>query len=122
MKNYKLNENLSIFLKNILDIDFNHDFVFIKDNNFRYIYANNIFCNLFNLKPNEIYGKTNKDFTDNTLLLNSSHKSDLYTLKHNYSVRDEFALNKTFRVLKVKINLGNNSFGILCFAKENKRG
>lgn len=92
----------------------------IKDNNFKYIYVNNMFCNLFNISLNNVIGKRDSDFILDKNLLNTCNQSDIYTLENNFLVCTEKSFNKSFEVLKLKINLGNDKIGILCFAKIKK--
>lgn len=116
---YQINSDKQLvsFLKNILDIDLEKDLVFIKDVNFKYIYVNDIFCQLFNLKPEEIIGKTDSDFFSDKVALKNCYESDLSALKNSYILHEEKAFKRNFKVLKIKINLGNNKIGLLCFAK-----
>lgn len=112
-----LDKNLLIFLKNILDVDIERDIVFIKDSNFNYIYANEIFCNLFGTKVEIILGKNDKSFITNKEILEKCYESDKYSYDRDFLIHEEEVFNKKYRVLKLKINLGEGSSGILCFAK-----
>lgn len=112
-----LNTNVDFFIKNVLNLDLYKDIIFIKNKNFKYIYVNNIFCELFYLKLSDIINKQDSDFILDENLLKTCQESDIYVLKNNYLISIEEAFNKKFRVLKLKIDLGNNQFGILGFAK-----
>ena len=112
-----LNKNIDFFIKNVLNLDLNKDFIFIKNKKFEYIYANSIFCNLFSISLKNLIGKKDVDFILDETLLKTCEQSDSYTFENNYLVCTEKAFNKEFRVLKLKIDLGNNTVGILCFAK-----
>ncbi|WP_286034261.1 PAS domain-containing protein [Fusobacterium necrogenes] len=52
-----LDKNMLDFIKNILDIDLSKDLIFIKNNNFEYSYVNSVFCDMFNLKIEDVIGK-----------------------------------------------------------------
>ena len=115
-----LDPNLLNFLKNILDVDLNKDLIFIKNSNFEYIYVNSIFCQLFNLNTEEIIGKKDKDFFEDKNAVLICQQSDIKAIETSYLIHEEKAFNKNFRVLKIKINLGDKKEGLLCFAKINQ--
>lgn len=115
-----LDLNLLNFLKNILDVDLNKDLIFIKNSNFEYIYVNSIFCQLFNLNTEEIIGKKDKDFFEDKNAVLICQQSDIKAFETSYLIHEEEAFNKNFRVLKIKINLGDKKEGLLCFAKINQ--
>lgn len=112
-----LNKNIDFFIKNVLNLDLNKDVIFIKNSNFEYIYANSKFCDLFNINLKNLIGKKDIDFISDKILLKTCEQSDLYVFENNYLICIESAFDKEFRVLKLKIDLGNNNIGILCFAK-----
>ena len=116
-----LDPNLLNFLKNILDVDLNKDLIFIKNSNFEYIYVNSIFCQLFNLNTEEIIGKKDKDFFEDKNAVLICQQSDIKAIETSYLIHEEKAFNKNFRVLKIKINLGDKKEGLLCFAKINQQ-
>lgn len=115
-----LDKNIFIFIKTILDVDIEKDIVFIKDENFRYIYANDVFCNLFNIQFEKIVGKNDDTFILNEKVLEKCYQSDLHSFQKDFLIHEEEVNNETFRVLKIKINLGSGRTGILCFAKLQK--
>ena len=115
-----LDPNLLNFLKNILDVDLNKDLIFIKNSNFEYIYVNSIFCQLFNLNTEEIIGKKDKDFFEDKNAVLICQQSDIKAFETSCLIHEEEAFNKNFRVLKIKINLGDKKEGLLCFAKINQ--
>ena len=112
-----LNNNLKFFIKNILNLDLENDFIFIKDSNLNYIYANSKFCSLFNITIESIIGKNDDSFIKDPILCAGCQESDIYALQNNHFICFEEAFGKTFRVLKLKINLEKDTEGILCFAK-----
>lgn len=120
MKIQSLDKNMLSFLKNILDIDLEKDIVFIKDSNFNYVYANEIFCNLFEIEMNNILGKNDKAFIKDKIVLEKCYESDKYSYEKDFLIHEEIVFEQKYRVLKLKINLGNKKSGILCFAKLNK--
>lgn len=115
-----LDKNLLSFLRNVLDVDLDKDLIFIKNHNFEYTYVNSVFCNLFNLSIEEIIGKKDKDFFKDEDAIEICHLSDIKAYETNYLIHEEKAFNKEFRVLKIRINLGDKKDGLLCFAKINK--
>lgn len=112
-----LDKNMLDFIKNILDIDLSKDLIFIKNNNFEYSYVNSVFCDMFNLKIEDVIGKKDKDIFKDKMAILTCQKSDIKAYDLNYLIHEEEIFSKKFRVLKVKINLGNKRDGLLCFAK-----
>lgn len=117
MKLKGLDTNLMLFLKNILDIDLGKDIVFVKDSSFRYIYANKIFCNVFGIEEEDILGKNDETFILDKNILEKCYERDKYSYEKDFLIHEEEVFNQKYRVLKLKINLGDKSNGILCFAK-----
>lgn len=115
-----LDKNMLDFIKNILDIDLSKDLIFIKNNNFEYSYVNSVFCDMFNLKIEDVIGKKDKDIFKDKMAILTCQKSDIKAYDLNYLIHEEEIFSKKFRVLKVKINLGNKRNGLLCFAKLDK--
>ncbi|STO31319.1 Uncharacterised protein [Fusobacterium necrogenes] len=115
-----LDKNMLDFIKNILDIDLSKDLIFIKNNNFEYSYVNSVFCDMFNLKIEDVIGKKDKDIFKDKMAILTCQKSDIKAYDLNYLIHEEEIFSKKFRVLKVKINLGNKRDGLLCFAKLDK--
>ena len=116
MKNY-LDERLKFFIKSILNINIESDILFIKDSNFKYIYANEIFCNLFNINAADIIGKGDEVFIFDKKVLKKCFESDKATYEKDFIIHEENVFNQRYEVLKLKINLGERGEGILCFAK-----
>lgn len=119
LKNY-LDEKLSFFIKSILNIDIDNDIIFIKDSNFKYIYANVIFCDLFNVKLEDIIGKGDEVFIFDKEILRNCNNSDKAANDKYFIIHEEDVFDQNYKVLKLKINLGKNKEGILCFAKLKK--
>lgn len=117
MKINYLDEKLVFFLKSILDLDLEKDIVFIKDANFHYIYANKIFCDLFKVNVEDILGQTDKKFIFDNNALTKCYESDKRAYEKDFLIHEEEVFNNLYRVLKIKINLGGEKEGILCFAK-----
>lgn len=112
---------LKSFLKNILNLNLENDFIFIKDSNLNYIYANSKFCELFNIEVEKLIGKNDCFLIKNKELLDTCQKSDMEALKNNHIISIEKVFGVSFNVLKLKVSIGNNRFGVLGFAKlENK--
>lgn len=117
MDTKNLDNNLLMFLKNILDIDIDKDVVFIKDSKFSYIYANKIFCEVFGVQAETILGKNDESFIKEKEVLNKCYESDKYSYEKDFLIHEEEVFKQKYRVLKLKINLGGGNSGILCFAK-----
>lgn len=115
-----LDANVLFFLKNILDVDLKKDIVFIKDSDFKYIYANEKFCEVFKVEVKDILGKGDRTFIYDEEILERCIESDKYSYKQNFLIHEEKVYGKRYRVLKVKINLGDKKYGVLCFAKESE--
>lgn len=108
---------LKKIFKNVLNLDLEKDFIFIKNTDLRYIYANSKFCELFNIKLSELIGKNDSFIFKDKALIEICRTSDLEAFEKNHSISVEEIFNINFRVLKIKISLGNNKVGILGFAK-----
>lgn len=117
--------NLEVFnsLAELLDINFERDIIFIKDADLKYIYANLKFGKLFNVKIEDIVLKTDNFFIKDKKVIEKCYESDLMALTKNFIIHEEKIDNRIYKVLKLKINLGENKFGILCFSKllDNKQ-
>lgn len=112
-----INKNVNYFIKNILNLDLDNDIIFIKDEDFRYIYVNDVFCKLFDINLSQVIGKKDSDFILDKNLLNTCSKSDSYAFENNFIICTEKTFDIDFKVLKLKIDLGEGKIGILCFAK-----
>lgn len=111
------NSDFKNFLKNILNLNLENDFIFIKDSDLNYIYANSKFCELFNIEVEDLIGKNDHFLIKNKELLKTCQKSDREALKNNHVISIEKASGVIFNVLKLKVSIGNDCFGILGFAK-----
>lgn len=112
-----MNEEIKFFIKNILDFDLDNDFIFIKDNNLNYVYANEKFCDFFKVSLKNLKGMNDQYLMIDNLSLKKCKESDLFTLNNNFFISDEIVFDQKYRVLKLKINLENHKPGILCLAK-----
>lgn len=112
-----VNEQLKFFIKNILNLDLNHDIIFMKDHNLKYVYANERFCNIFGVTLDELIGKDDSYIINNKNILFKCKKSDLSAIENNFCITNEVVDNIFYKVLKLKIHLEANNFGLLCFAK-----
>lgn len=120
MKIKRQNKNLLTLLENLLEIDLQKDIVFIKDSEFSYVYANDVFCNLFGVKEEVILGKKDEYFIRDKNVLDRCLESDKISYETNFLIHKEKVFGRVYKVLKVKINLGDKEKGILCFAKIGK--
>lgn len=120
MKIKRQNKNLLTLLENLLEIDLQKDIVFIKDSEFSYVYANDVFCNLFGIKEEFILGKKDEYFIRDKNVLARCLESDKISYETNFLIHEEKVFGRVYKVLKVKINLGDKEKGILCFAKIGK--
>lgn len=112
-----MDSNLKVFLKNILKLDLANDFIFLKDCNLKYLYANKKFCELFKLDLKDMVGKDDCFLFDDKIFVEVCRKSDLEALEKNYAIKKEITFGMKFDILKLKISIGNNKFGVLGFAK-----
>lgn len=112
-----MNDELKFFIKNILDFDLNHDFIFMKDDKLNYIYANEKFCNLFQVKLEELIGKNDYYLMKNYKYIEKCNYGDTFALNNNFFISDEIVFDQKYRVLKLKINVDHHKPGILCLAK-----
>ncbi|WP_407536450.1 PAS domain-containing protein [Cetobacterium somerae] len=112
-----MESNLKNFLKNILNLDLENDFIFLKDSNLKYLYANKKFCELFKLELKDFIGKDDDFLFEDKELVETCKVSDLKALEENYAVKKEIAFGLEFDILKLKVSTGNNKFGVLGFAR-----
>lgn len=117
-KNNTNKKNLLNVLSTILDINFEKDIIFIKNSNFEYIYANQAFCEEFDVNLSDILGKTDNFFIKDRQTLSICHSSDVKAYRDSFLIVEEESSTARFKVLKLKINLGNGNSGIFCFAKK----
>lgn len=110
-------KNFYFFIKNILNLDLEHDIIFIKNHELRYIYGNSQFCKLFGITLEELIGKDDSYILTNQNFIDKCKESDLYAIKNNFFITQELVNGVTYKVLKLKINLEDNNLGLLCFAK-----
>lgn len=120
MKIEEKNKNLLTLLENLLEINLEKDVVFIKDSNFSYVYANKVFCDLFGVEEEIILGKKDESFIKDKKVLERCLESDKVSYETSFLIHEEELFNKIYRVLKIRINLGGEKNGILCFAKTKK--
>ena len=115
-----LKNNIEFFMRNILNLDLENDFIFIKDLKLKYIYANSKFCKLFQINLNVLIGKDDSYFIKDHLILKNCNESDSLALKNNFLISEEEVFGLNFKVLKLKINIDTNTFALLCFAKNTE--
>ena len=75
--------NLKVFLKNILKLDLEKDFIFLKDSNLKYLYANRKFCELFKLDLKDFIGKDDYFLFEDRKFVDICQNSDLEALEKN---------------------------------------
>lgn len=112
-----INEQFKFFIKNILNLDLDHDIIFMKDYNLKYVYANERFCNIFGVTLDELIGKDDSYIMSNEGIISKCRESDLSAIENNFFIANEVVDDITYKVLKLKIHLESNNFGLLCFAK-----
>lgn len=112
-----MESNLKIFLKNILNLDLEKDFIFLKDSNLEYLYANKKFCELFKLDLKDLIGKNDYFLFEDKNFIEVCQKSDLEALEKNYAITKEIAFDMKFDILKLKVSTGSHEFGVLGFAR-----
>ena len=104
-------------LEKIFNLNLNQDIIFIKDSKFNYIYANKPFLDLFDITLENILGKDDSFFMNNSITCSLCRESDLKALEEGYIMTSETVYYKTYEVLKFKININHNEVGILSWAK-----
>ena len=112
-----INEQFKFFIKNILNLDLEHDIIFMKDHNLKYVYANDRFCNIFGVTLDELIGKDDTYIMSSESFISKCRESDLLAIENNFYITSEIVDAITYKVLKLKIHLEANNFGLLCFAK-----
>lgn len=112
-----MNNFLKNFIEQILDFNLENDYVFIKDDNLNYVFANKKFCEFFNLSLESLLGNSDTFFLLDPDHLKVCKDSDLLALNNNFSISNEAIEEKNYKVLKLKINLSKDQVGILCLAK-----
>ncbi len=86
--------NIKFFIDTILSLHFDKDFLFIKDSNFKYLYANQNFCSLFNTSLNQILGKDDHFIIKELNTLKNCEKSDKLVLENNQIICIEEVFEK----------------------------
>ena len=83
-------------------INSSSDLIFLKDKNFRYLIANKAHEKLFNIKVEDIIGKTDFDFMPKEAA-EGCRKSDAEALKSGFISREEWVGGKCFHAIKQKV-------------------
>lgn len=112
-----MDNDFIFYLEKIFNLNLSQDIIFIKDSKFNYIYANKPFLDLFNITLENILGKSDSFFMNDSIAYSLCRESDLKALKEGYIMASETVYNKTYEVLKFKININQYKFGIFCWAK-----
>jgi len=109
-------DNLGEFLYSVINED--EDIIFIKDEDHRYIVANNKLANFFGKDKKEILYKTDFEIMDGKSASNCI-KSDLYVLETgNIFIGEETIGNSTFVVKKIPVKFKNGKTGIGAIIRE----
>jgi len=89
-----------------------NDPTFIKDDHFRYLFANEQIARLFNRSVDELIGKTDEELTEG-IEISPCQSSDKRALESNEAFTIEEKLGKRiFEVTKLPLQLSNNKKGI----------
>ncbi len=93
-------------------INANSDCMFVKDDNFRYIIANEAICKFFNKTKEEIINKTDKELASDYLIA-PCPSSDKRALEEGILFSTEEKLGeKIYEITKFSVNLGKGKKGV----------
>jgi len=93
-------------------INNNADMIFVKDNQMRYLVANNAMAEFYDKSPEEMLNKTDKELADNSLNY-PCISSDQNVLQKNTTIVIEEKLgDRVFETTKFPMKLGDNTSGI----------
>lgn len=115
-----ISKEVAFSLGKVFNLDLNSDYIFIKDSNFNYIYANDALLSLFNTTLDIVLGKNDLCFMDEVEICLKCEESDIIALEKGYSSSIEKVFDKEYEVLKFKINLNNDEVGILSWVRPLK--
>jgi len=88
------------------------DFVFLKDNNFRHLLANNGLCNFYGKNEKEIIGKTDFDLMPEKDALECRRSDEQALNTKNIVITEEFVREQYFETLKFPIKLSDKEWGV----------
>lgn len=90
----------------------NEDFIFLKDDHFRYVIANNAIASFFKTKKEDMIGKTDDELASNELI-KPCKTSDLAVVETKTTVRvDEKLGDKFYETTKFPVYIDDNKIGI----------
>lgn len=99
-------------------IDADNSTIFLKDDNFKYIFVNKAFENFYNKESTEIIGHNDFDLV-NKELADSYRKADLEVLeKGTIIVSDVRWKNKNFQTTKFPVKMHNGNYGIGAYVRD----
>ncbi|MBP8639679.1 MAG: PAS domain S-box protein [Oscillospiraceae bacterium] len=94
------------------------DMIFLKDDQLRYVYANQTLSNFLNMLPEDIIGKDDFSILP-TAFSEICKESDLEVINSNSRITtEETIFDKTFETLKFPISYPDGAFGIGAFIKD----
>ena len=94
-------------------IDTSKDMIFLKDENFCYLFVNERFANFFSKTTEQIIGHSDYYVMDSPELALNCFKADLDTLNKNKNlVYNKIIKNKYFEIRKFPVDLGNGRIGV----------
>jgi two-component system cell cycle sensor histidine kinase/response regulator CckA len=88
------------------------DFVFLKDNNFRHLLANNSLCNFYGKNEKEIIGKTDFDLMPEKNALECRRSDEQALNTKNIVITEEFVRGQYFETLKFPVKLSDKEWGV----------
>lgn len=113
-----IKSGLNQLITNISNLNFEKDIIFMKNKDSKYIYVNKQFCSVFNVDLNDLIEKDVTYILEKNKIFSECRRTDIYTLENNFILYNEEILNKSYKVLKLKINLDNrNNVAILGIIK-----
>jgi len=105
----KLNESKNLFFT---FIDSCQDFICLKDNNFKYVFANKAFTDFIKINEEDLIGETDFDFMD-AKTAKQCRISDQKAIDENTTFKTvEEAYGKLYETCKFPVNIGNDKIGV----------
>ncbi len=99
-------------------IDSDTDYVCLKDENFKYIFANRAFTNYSKINEEDLIGKTDFDFMD-TNVAEQCRITDEKAIKQKFAVNSvETANGNTFETRKFPVKIGDDKTGVGSFIRD----
>ncbi|MEG0068695.1 diguanylate cyclase [Cetobacterium sp.] len=114
----KVNEEMVISDKRVMHdmLDNMGDFIFYKDSELRYVYANKSFCDFIGIKKINLIGKKDSDFFPEHMS-KEWEKTDRYVLEKGSYIEEEKINDRYYKVSKEKIRIDKEDI-LACVVKD----